>query len=56
MCMFKLTMKAQASKPMADPFDRYQLIKLWIRISKNDLFTQRLSEYLKLTKIISVNA
>ncbi len=30
-------------------------IKLWVRISKSDLFTQRLSEYLKLTKILIVS-
>jgi hypothetical protein len=55
MCMFKLAMEAQASKAMADPFDSYQLTKLWVRISKSDLFTQRLSAYLKLTKIVIVS-
>jgi hypothetical protein len=51
MCKFKLTMKMQAPKAMAKPFDTNPMTKLWVIINNNALFTQRLSEYLKLVEL-----
>ncbi len=52
MCFFKLTMKAQAPKAMVEPFDINSMIKLWVKISNNGLFTQQLSKQLKLVEIV----
>jgi hypothetical protein len=49
--MFKLTMKAQAIKARAKPFNMNLVTKLWMTIIKNSLLCQRLSEYMKITKI-----
>ncbi len=43
--MFKFTMKMQAPKAMAKPFDINSMRKLWIAINNNGLLTQRLNEY-----------
>jgi hypothetical protein len=39
---------------MAKPFDINPVTKLWVTISNNALFIQRLSEYLKLVEIAVV--
>jgi hypothetical protein len=36
---------------MVDPFDTNPVTKLWVTINNNDLFIQKLNEYLKLAKI-----
>jgi hypothetical protein len=51
MCIFKLTKKMQAPKAMAKPSDPNPMTKLWVVINNNALFTQRLSEYLKLVEL-----
>jgi len=48
--MFKLTMK----DVMAKPFDMNPVTKLWLTIINNSLLCQRLSEYMKCTKIAIV--
>jgi hypothetical protein len=52
--MFKLTMKAQAIKAMANPFNMNPITKLRMTIIKNSLLCQRLSEYMKIAKITIV--
>jgi hypothetical protein len=39
---------------MDEPFDINLVTKLWVTMSKNVLFIQRLSEYLKLVEIAVV--
>jgi hypothetical protein len=51
MCIFKLTMKTQAPKAMAEPFDTDLVTKLCVTINNNVLLTQQLNEYLKLAEI-----
>jgi hypothetical protein len=51
-CIFKLTMKTQAPKVMAEPFDTNLISKLWV--NDNALFIQRLSKCLKLVEIVVV--
>jgi hypothetical protein len=55
MCMFKLTTKMKAPKPMAKPFDTNLVTKLWVTINTNALFIQRLNGYLKLVDITMVS-
>ncbi len=52
--MFKLTMKAQATKAMAKQFDTNFVTKLWVTITNNSFLCQRLREYIKLAKIAIV--
>ncbi len=47
--MFRLVMKAQEIKAMAEPFDINPNTKLWVTITNNSLLCQRLNEYMKLT-------
>ncbi len=44
-------MKTQAPKAMFEPFDINSMIKLWVKISNNGLFTQQLSKQLELVEI-----
>jgi hypothetical protein len=52
--MFKLTIKAQAIKAMAKPFNMNLVTKLWMTIINNSLLCQRLSEYMKIAKLTIV--
>ncbi len=54
MCMFKFTMKTKAPKVIVEPFDVNPMTKLWVTISTNALFIQRLNDYLRLAEIIVV--
>jgi hypothetical protein len=49
--MFKLIVKTQAPKTMAESLDVNPMIKLWTLINNNGLPTQRLGESLKLVEI-----
>jgi hypothetical protein len=40
---------------MAEPFDINPMTKLWVTISNSALFTQWLSEYLKVAEIAMVS-
>ncbi len=55
MCIFKLTMKTQVPKAMAEPFDTDPMTKSWVTISNNAILIERLSEYLKLADIVVVS-
>jgi hypothetical protein len=45
-------MKSHAPKAMDEPFDNNPLTKMWVTINNNTLLTNRLNEFLKLTKIV----
>jgi hypothetical protein len=55
MCIFKLTLKIQVPKVMPKPFDTNPRTKLWVTINNKVLFTQQVSEYLKLAEITMVS-
>jgi hypothetical protein len=45
-------MKSHAPKAMGEPFDKNHVTKMWVIINNNTLLTKRLSEFLKLAKIV----
>jgi hypothetical protein len=48
-------MKMHVPKTMVEPFDINIMTKLRVTISNNDLITQKLSEILKLVKIVMMS-
>jgi hypothetical protein len=45
-------MKSNSKGAMEEPRDRNCLIKLWQKVSQNILMVQRLSEFIKVTRIV----
>lgn len=52
--LFKLMMRQNAPKIMAEPQDQNPLSKLWNKLSTNSLLMNRMSEWFKCAKIAIV--